>query len=412
MHDYRRNHYVPQWYQYRFLPQGYLENKFYYLDLRPDVVVASGGHKYQRKSILRWGPPKCFNESDLYTTKFGNWESTEIEQKFFGKIDSAGRRAVEYFASFQHPSVDGDAFHAMVLYMSIQKLRTPKGLHYLAKLTKLNNKNHVLLKLQELRRIFCALWTECIWSIVDASNSQNKFLLSDHPIIVYNKGCFPLSQWCKDFNDPDIWLTGTHTLFPLSSEKLLILTNLSWVRNPYSDPLQSRPNSTLFRPAVFNFTQIQTGRMLSDIEVTEINYVIKQRAYRYIAAHREEWLYPERHMRTQHWDKLGDGYLFMPDPRSVTFSSEIVFGYEDKRSDWFDAYGRKPWQPDYNNKKEHEKEWGTFHAFQGEYARIFGPKRRGTSFRLGGLDNSEDSPDYHAYHLKLEQIYRKNRYKR
>jgi len=183
------------------------------------------------------------------------------------------------------------------------------------------------------------------------------------------------------------------------------------VRNPYGNPLKPRPNPNLFRPAMFNFMQIQTGRKLSDIEVNEINFVVKMRSYRYIAAAKKDWLYPEKMIPTQYWNKLGNGYLFMPDPRSVSFSSEIVIGYKDKRADWFDAYGRKPWQSGYDDKKQHEEEWETFHAFQGEYARVFGPKRRGLSYEFGRLDNEEDSPDYHAYHLKLEHKYKKNRYK-
>lgn len=404
MPDYRRNHYVAEWYQRRFLSDDNREKKFYYLDLNPDLMC-SGRRKYKRNSLLRWGPRRCFCERDLYTTKFGEWESTEIEEKFFGKIDSEGSSAVEYWSNFDHPCTDQVSCQNMLLYMSIQKLRTAKGLYYLADIVKLSDKNIVLLKLQELQQLFCALWTECIWSIVHASQSDTKFILSDHPVTVYNRACFPLSKWCRGYRDPDIWLSGTHTLFPLCIAKMLILTNLSWVRNPYGKPLMARPNPSLFRPTIFNFTQIQTGRSLTEVEVSEINFVIKRRALRYIAAAKEEWLYPENEIPTQYWDKLGNGYLFMPDPRSIKFSTEVVIGYDDKRADSFDEYGRKPWQADYNDKSHREKEWKTFNAFQGEFARLFGPKRRGRAYEFGGLD-SEDSPDYHAYHLELERKYK------
>jgi hypothetical protein len=102
------------------------------LDLKPDVIVDSKGRKHTKTALRRWGPPSCFFEDDLYTTRFGHWESTEIEQKFFGKIDNNGRKAVEYFADFQHPSADKDALYALLPYMSVQKLRTPKGLDNLA----------------------------------------------------------------------------------------------------------------------------------------------------------------------------------------------------------------------------------------------------------------------------------------
>jgi len=213
MPDYRRNHYVPQWYQKRFLLDNVQEKKFYYLDLNPDTII-SGNKKYRLGSLLRWGPRKCFCEDDLYTTKFGNWESTEIEEKFFGSIDKIAPNAVEHWSKFNHPNWGGnESFHNLMSHMSIQKLRTPKGLEYLANLIKLNDKNSVLFKLQELQRIFCALWTECIWSIIDASESETKFIISDHPVTVYNQACFPLSDWCRGYRDPDIWLSGTHTLF-------------------------------------------------------------------------------------------------------------------------------------------------------------------------------------------------------
>jgi len=151
--------------------------------------------------------------------------------------------------------------------------------------------------------------------------------------------------------------------------------------------------------------------MLSETEMNEINFIIKKRAYRYIAAAKRDWLYPEEKIPTQYWNKLGNGYLLMPDPRSVTFSSKIIMGYSNNRTDSFDAYGRKPWQPGYDDKSQHDKEWETFHAFQGEFARLFGRRRRGLSFEFGRLDEEEDSPDFHAYHLRLEQQYKKHRFK-
>ena len=135
--------------------------------------------------------------------------------------------------------------------------------------------------MQRLQNLHGAIWTEAIWSIADASQAPTKFIVSDHPVTVYNCDCFPLSQWCRDGRDPDIWLEGTHTLFPLSYDKILIITNLSWVRNPYGKATRSRPNPDPMRPAIFNFTSIQTGRHLSDVDVNAINYIIKRRAFRY-----------------------------------------------------------------------------------------------------------------------------------
>jgi hypothetical protein len=402
MTDFRNNHYVPKWYQERFLPVDGRERKFYYLDLNP-AKCTNAGHSYSRAALRMLGPKKCFRERDLYTTSSAGIDSIDIERLFFGRFDSSGPAAVEYFASFAHPSVNYTAFQNMLTYMSLQKLRTPKGLAYFAAATRVTQKNSVLRAIQELRNIFGATWTECVWSIADASNSIVKFIVSDHPVTVYNHKCFPGATVCRGFLDPDVRLTGTHTLFPLDLNKVLILTNLSWARNPYTSPLTMRPNPRLLRNAVFNFTQIHTGRALSELEVCEINYIIKQRAYRYIAAAEKDWLFPERALATQQWDKLGDGYLLLPDPRSITFSSEMILSYSDGHTDAFDEYGRRPGEKDYGSKDDHE--WNAHLAFQGEFARVFGKRRRGCSYDWG-REVLEDTDDFHAYHLQLEAKYK------
>ncbi len=409
MADYRRNHYVPEWYQYRFIPEEQKDKKFFYLDLRPQAV-SSNGHYFKRSAMLRWGPPRCFYQTDLYTTKFGSWESTEIEQEFFGKVDSRGLRAVEYFSTFEHPDVNPEAFQDLLRYMSIQKLRTPKGLAFLRSITKTKEKNETLFHLQELQDMFCAIWSECVWQIADANQSSVKFIISDHPVTVYNKACFPASKWCGEIHDPDIRLSGTHTYFPLSANKILILTNMSWVRHPYGNPLKPRPNPRFFRQAMFNFLGIQTHRSMSDAEVNAINFITKSRAYRYIAATNKDWLFPEVSLKSKMWNRFGDSFLLMPDPRSVSFSTEVIIGYENSPADIFDEYGRRPGHKDFGDKQRGRKEWETFHAFQGEFARLFGAKRRGRSFEFSRLCDEEDNPDFHNYHLSLEQKFKKYRH--
>jgi hypothetical protein len=369
--------------------------------MMPDRVTKNG-RTYTRRALLRWGPKRCFVEEDLYTTRFGHWESTEIEEKFFGEIDRKGKEAVEYFASFAHPSVDGEAFEALLQFMAAQKIRTPKGLDYLANISGIGDRNEVLIAMQSLYRMFCAIWTECVWLIADAADSPTKLLLTDHPVVVYNRGVFPDSSEFRREGDPPVWLSGTHTLFPLDYEKILILTNLSWVRNPYGNPKRTRPNPELFRSAMFDFTAIQTHRSLTEDEVIRINYIMKRRAHRFIAAERKEWLYPEVRLGRQRWDKLTEPHLLMPDPRGVSFTSGIYMGWEDGRRAAFDEYGRRPGQPGYDPDARNDHEWDTFHAFKGEFARLMGPKRRGRAFNVARLDNEFDSPDYHSYHLRLE----------
>jgi Protein of unknown function (DUF4238) len=141
--------------------------------------------------------------------------------------------------------------------MSVQKPRTPKGLAHLAHLTKLKSKNVVLLAMQRFQNLHCAIWAESVWAIAEAENCATKFIVSDHPVSVYNEDCFPNSVFCRGFNDPEIWRNGSHTIFPLSPTKVLILTNLSWVRNPYGNANRLRPNPNPLRTAMFKFTDIQ-----------------------------------------------------------------------------------------------------------------------------------------------------------
>nr|MCH9765410.1 DUF4238 domain-containing protein [Alphaproteobacteria bacterium] len=79
--DYKHNHYVPEWYQKRFLPNG--QGKQWYLDLRPEKITKNG-HTYLRRELLHWGPRKCFAQDDLYTTRWGSIENRDIEKFFFG----------------------------------------------------------------------------------------------------------------------------------------------------------------------------------------------------------------------------------------------------------------------------------------------------------------------------------------
>ena len=402
--EYRHNHYVPEWYQKRFIDPLSKDKTLYYMDLKPGTFVDSRGVEHSHKAVKRTGPNQCFAETDLYTTQFGEIESIEIERTFFGQIDSNGRAAVEYFSSFTHQSIGKAAFKNMVLYMSTQKLRTPKGLKWLSEQIKSDDQNSVLKAMLGFRQLYSAIWTECVWQIVDAVQSDTKFIISDHPITVYNRRCGPRSFWCKGVNDPDIRYHATHTIFPLSIDKILILTNLSWARNPYQKEVDFRPYPVYLRGAIFKFTDVQILRHLNEHEVKEINFIIKTRAHRYIGAGKEEWLYPENDISKSNWHDYGNGYLLMSDPRPIQAGGDMMFGWKDGTVTGVDAYGRRPWHKDYCKESADGREFETLQRFKGEFALLFGPYRRGRSFSgITELDNEKDSDDYHQYHLSLNK---------
>ncbi len=402
--EYRNNHYVPIWYQKKFLLPENKDKELYYLELMPRPLIDQRGVVHSRSGIHRWGPRKCFMEKDLYLTKIGFKVTTKIEELFFGQIDVNGKRGAEYFAEFVHPSADREAFQGLIRYMSAQKLRTPKGLGWLKTYAKSVDQQLIVKLMVESYQLYCAIWTECVWLIADASQSPTKFIITDHPVTVYNRRCGPRSDKCRDINDPDIRYHGSHTMFPLSSDKILILSNLSWVRNPYQSEIGLRPNPNLLRDAIFNFTQIQTNRHLNEQEVREINFILKSRAYRFIAAAKQEWLFPEHYVSKSNWHQYGHGYLLMPDPRSVAYGGPMIIGYKDGSTSVYDEYGRRPWAEGYTWRNDNiEKDFNTFLRFKGEYARLYGPRRKGRAFNAAHFDDECDNEEMHKYHLNLEK---------
>jgi hypothetical protein len=76
------HHYVPEWYQKRFLAPG--DSQLYRLDLKPQRIDLPNGKSYHPKACLRRPPSRCFWTEDLYLLRFGRTETDAIERHFFG----------------------------------------------------------------------------------------------------------------------------------------------------------------------------------------------------------------------------------------------------------------------------------------------------------------------------------------
>ncbi len=85
--EYTNNHYVPEWYQKRFIPQGQRDRELYYLNLNPEAVFDSKGRQHLKRAVHRQGPRKCFAEDNLYTANFRSFKTKDIEKYFFGSVD-------------------------------------------------------------------------------------------------------------------------------------------------------------------------------------------------------------------------------------------------------------------------------------------------------------------------------------
>jgi Protein of unknown function (DUF4238) len=403
--EFRHNHYVPRWYQERFLPADRAQREIYYLHKVPRIVRNGRGRWITIPNVELRALKNCFAQRDLYTMAFREVESTELERLFFGKLDVSGRKAVEFWATFEQPTANSQKTLTMnpdvvlpttLTYLSTQKLRTPKGLNWLAAQIDSRDPTLTLTAVVRYQQVFGAIWAEGIWQIADASGSDTKFIISDHPVTLYNRECSPTHRRCRDAGDPEVHLNGTHTIFPLSLNKVLILTHRSWATNPYGSPMKSRPNPRYERSALFNLTDVQVGRQLSEEEVRRINFIIKSRAYRFVAAAEREWLFPEYHLaKNQKWSRVGSGYLLFPDPRELHHGGEITIEYADGRTMSRDAYGRTPLDPEYGRDTGPPAGKDPLARFKGEFASLFGPRRRGR----GWDEPEQDSEALHEHHL-------------
>lgn len=279
-----------------------------------------------------------FYEEHLYTTFFGNEVNDEIEQKLFGPIDDNGSKAVRAFLTNDQSQWHHN-FKNLFTYLDAQKLRTPKGLEWIRSKYPELNQVQLMIEMQSLRTIHCTLWAEGVRELVSAEDSDVKFIVSDHPVTIYNYACPPSSEFCRYPDDPDISLKGSQTIFPLNKNRCLILTNLEYAQDPdNTNPLEQRANATRMRRSMVKTIEFINTRKLTANEVTEINHIIKTRAKVSVAAGRDEWLYPENDVSCD-WAELR--HVLLPSSDILhRFGGEVYAKFEDGTVHYQDAFGR------------------------------------------------------------------------
>lgn len=339
----RNNHYVPVWYQRGFLEGGCRTLK--YLDLKPPLHEREDGTKVPGRSLFTSAPAQCFYRTDLYSRFFGFHLDDAIERRLFGEIDTKGAAAVRAFkgtdvgAWVRH-------FEDFFEHIDAQKLRTPKGLDWLRQHYPFLDQNQLMQEMQGVRLMHVTLWTEGVREIVSAEDSEVKFLISDHPVTVYNPAVSPDDPRCAYPNDPEIAWKASQTLYPLDQNFCLILTNLEYAQDPgLPDRCLKRTSARNFRRSLISTHELIRTRRLNAHEVSQINFILKARATRYIAAGREEWLYPERIVKPN-WASLRSP-LLPPEDELGQFRGEIYVRYEDGRVGYQDALGRSEPTPDF-----------------------------------------------------------------
>lgn len=335
------NHYVPIWYQKRFLPAPGAQ--FFYLDLSPSIYRNGLG-----KSVSKRVPKSSFKKTDLYTTWPGGQPNDEIERLLFGAIDNSGAVAIRQLAGGQPEEVH-DAFTPFFEYLGAQKLRTPKGLDWINAHYSQLDQSGLMREMQHLLALNLTIWSEGVREIVSAKKSDVKFIITDHPVTLYNAACPPDAPTCRYPNEPSVQWNGTQTIFPLDAEHCLILSHLDYAKQTEGvDLLAERQNARNFGKSLARTDAWIRSRVLSRDQVLAINYLLKSRACKHVAAPVEDWLYPEREYAGD-WGKIGE-VLRPPADELWHFGGEMYVGYEDGSTLYQDPYGRTSGSHEYLKK--------------------------------------------------------------
>lgn len=321
-----------------------------YLNLFPDSIILPDRTTIKHADKKWQSPSQCFFQTDLYTTFFGPYINDEIEKRLFGELDDVGAKAVRAFIS-KDPVAQHKNFQEFFTYIDAQKIRTPKGLDWIKKNYPRLDQLNLMIEMQAIRNMNCTIWTEGVREIVSAANSPIKFIVSDHPVTIYNYAFPPDCPQCKYPSDPEIALKGTQTIFPLDMDHCLILTNYEYAKSPDGQlPDEKRTHARNYRQSMVRTDAFIRSRFLSEGEVKKINLIIKRRARRYLAAAKEEWLYPEKEI-SEPWSELRD--VLLPRDGLWQFGGETYVGYKDGTSSYQDAFGRT--QPESKHLKKTPK---------------------------------------------------------
>jgi hypothetical protein len=332
----RDNHFVPIWYQKGFLEPG--KSTLAYLDLDPLTKDLEDGRSIRGRSLFEHAPlRRCFFGTDLYSTFFGTEVKDDIERQLFGHVDTRGAHAVRAFEGAD-PAAWHEHFTAFFEYIDIQKLRTPKGLAWLKAQYPSLNQNDLMQEMMGIRLLHTTIWSQCVREVVSAEDSDVKFIVTDHPVAIYNHALPPEAPECSFPNDPGIALKASQTLFPLSRNYCLILTNLEYAKNPSTAPTEKRTFARSFRSSMVRTDKIIRCRRLTNLEVSKVNRVLKARARRYVAAGRKEWLQPED-LASGLWAGIAPT-LLPPRDQLLGFGGEMFVGHQDGSVYYQDAFGR------------------------------------------------------------------------
>tara|TARA_R110000824_G_scaffold390760_12_gene587814 strand:+ start:16214 stop:18247 length:2034 start_codon:yes stop_codon:yes gene_type:complete len=143
----------------------------------------------------------------------------------------------------------------------------------------------------------------------------------------------PVSKWYNASN-PDALLLGSRDFVADA------LTG---------NPVEKRTFAGNYRNSMVRTDAVIRTRRLTSEEVIRVNRVLKARAKRYIAAGKEEWLYPETYT-SESWADIRDTFL-PPKDDLWHFGGEIYARFESGEVHYQDAFGRTEKEREFLKKK-------------------------------------------------------------
>lgn len=210
-----------------------------------------------------------------------------------------------------------------------------------------------MIEMQSVRTIHCKIWTDGVREIVSAEGSAVKFITTDHPVTVYNRAFVPSIKGSIAETDPDVALRGSQTIFPLNRDFCLILSNLEHARDPQTNPRMARTFARNYSYSLVRSDAMIRSRRLSELEVQQINFIMKSCASKYIAAGNKDWLFPETGFSGS-WSDLGK-VLTPPKNELYHFGGEVFAKFDSGHVHYQDEFGRTEKEREFLKKQQPER---------------------------------------------------------
>lgn len=343
MSKYTNQHYIPQWYQKNFIPDN--KGAYWRLDLKPDRITHPDGRE-EIKDISLESVKNCFAEDFFYKNLLFT-DPNFLEKSFYGSIDDKGAKGIQtLFSPFGKGS--GERFLDFLDFMDTLRLRTPKGIELVKKHRFIHQTGRIELKdiiLDNIRLVIGmhqTMWIEGVWFYLSAEKSSTKFIVSDHPLVLFNRKINPQNESLDMF-----MLLGTILIFPLDLNNCLVIFHRDYGISRELNPVQRRINVRAYRDNPFfvpeklkssNDPMGADTKELNNEEVLAVNCLIKERAHRFIASYNKDDLFPEKVLKEAAIANIED--IILPKAHMIVKAGNSYYGTTTGKCFGVDPYGR------------------------------------------------------------------------